>query len=155
MEKAIINANKKKFKQAFGTPFYNYPYNKLFGYKGLTTFSQQVLDGTFIPPANAPNYIMEFLKHLAMPKIIKDNENKMEMTLDSFISYWRKAREYTSCYPSEFSFSVLKASSYNNSLAQMDCIMTRIPLVSGYSPTRWQRCVDVMIEKKIKYDRRR
>jgi hypothetical protein len=46
MEKAIIASNKKKFQASFATPFYNYPYNKFFGYKGLTTTSQQVLDGT-------------------------------------------------------------------------------------------------------------
>jgi hypothetical protein len=26
--------------------------------------------------------------------------------------------------------------------------MTRIPLETGYSPQRWQRCIDVMIKKK-------
>jgi hypothetical protein len=29
-----------------------------------------------------------------------------------------------------------------------DCIMTRIPLKSGYSPLRWKQCIDVMIPKK-------
>jgi hypothetical protein len=42
----------------------------------------------------------------------------------------------------------MKASSYDTQSATVDCILTRIPLKSGYSPTRWQRCVDVMIPKK-------
>jgi hypothetical protein len=48
MEKAIIDSNKKKFRQSFHTPFYKYPYNKLFGYNGLTHSAQKVLDGTFV-----------------------------------------------------------------------------------------------------------
>jgi predicted phosphodiesterase len=45
MEKAIISGNKKKFKQSFSTPSYNYPYNTIFGYLGLTRASKQVLEG--------------------------------------------------------------------------------------------------------------
>jgi hypothetical protein len=39
MERAIIRSNKKKFQQSFGTPFYNFSYNKLFGYLGITNAS--------------------------------------------------------------------------------------------------------------------
>jgi hypothetical protein len=67
MEKAIIKSNKKKFQQSFGTPFYKHPYNQLFGYQGLTTASQQVLDGNFTPPNNASTYMRDFLTHLATP----------------------------------------------------------------------------------------
>jgi hypothetical protein len=42
----------------------------------------------------------------------------------------------------------MKASSYDTYLAMIDWIMTRIPLKTGYSPLRWQRCVNVMIPKK-------
>jgi hypothetical protein len=90
----------------------------------------------------------DFLTRLATPEDIKSNPTTMEMTVDSFISYWKKAKEHTSCYPGEFSFATLKASSHNLYLATMDCIMTRIPLNTGYSPSRWQRMVDVMIPKK-------
>jgi hypothetical protein len=80
--------------------------------------------------------------------MIKDNPTEMEMSVESFIRYWRRAKEKTSCYPSELSFATMKASSFNTYLALMDCIMTKIPLKTGYSPTRWQRVVDVMIPKK-------
>jgi hypothetical protein len=149
MEKAIIFSNKKKFKQSFSTPFYNYPYNKIFGYLGLTKASRQVLEGTYIPPATASSHVKDFLQHAAMPLSIKNNPTSMEMTVDSFVSFWKKAREFTTCYPSEFCFATLKASSYDDYLATMDCIMTQIPLTTGYSPRRWQRCIDVMIPKKI------
>jgi hypothetical protein len=148
MEKAIIKSNKSKFQQSFQTPFYNYPYNKIFGYLGLTTFSQKVLDGTYVPPMDSSTHMTDFLTRLATPEVIKNNPNTMEMTVESFISYWKKAKEHTSCYPSEFSFATLKAASHDLYLATMDCIMTRIPLNTGYSPSRWQRMVDVMIPMK-------
>ncbi len=72
----------------------------------------------------------------------------MALTLDSYTSHWNKAREHTSCYPSELSFPTMKASSYDENLAWMDCSMICLLLVTGYSPVRWQRCVDVMIPKK-------
>ncbi len=148
MEKTIIARNKRKFQQSFNTPFYKHPYNKLFGYKGLTLSCQKVLDGTFTLPVNASTHIKDFLTHVSMPDVIKNNPTNMEMTLPSFISFWRKTKENISCYPSEFSFATFKASSHDPPLAYMDCIMTQIPLQSGYSPTRWQQCVDVMIQKK-------
>ncbi len=148
MERAIIRSNKMKFQLSFGTPFYNHPYNKLFGYLGITNASRQVLAGTFNPPCGASSHMKDFLKHLAMPYVIKSNPNSMELSVNSFISYWKKARENTSCYPSEFSFATFKVSSHDIYLATMDCILTRIPLNTGYSPRRWQRTVDVMIPKK-------
>jgi hypothetical protein len=151
MEKTIIASNKRKFQQSFNTPFYKHPYNKLFGYKGLTLSCQKVLDGTFTPPVNASTHIKDFLTHVSMPDVIKNNPTNMDMTLPSFISFWRKTKENISCHPRKFSFATFKASSHDPLLAYMDCIMTRIPLQSGYSPTRWQRCVDVMIQK-VEYD---
>ncbi len=148
MEKQIIANNKRKFQTSFSTPFYNYPYNKLFGYKGLIRASQEVLDGTFPAPIDASCHIKDFLKHSVMPKPIKDNPTSMDITLQSYVSFWKKARENTSCYPRKFAFATMKASSFDNSLATMDCVMTNIPMKTGYSPIRWQRCVDVMIQKK-------
>jgi hypothetical protein len=136
MEKAIIASSKIKFQQSFATPFYKQLYNRLFGYKGLTKSSSQVLDGTFVPPANASSHMRDFL---AMPAVIKNNPNSMQLTLEGLISFWKKAKETTSCYPSKVSFSTLKARSFDTYLSNLDCIMTRIPLTTGYSPTRWRR----------------
>jgi hypothetical protein len=107
----------------------------------LTPASKQVIDGNFTP-------LKEFLSHLKMPQSIRDHPNNMTMTLESFISYWKKAKENTSCYPSKISFATFKASSYDISLATQDCSMARIPLETGYSPKCWRHCVDVMIKKK-------
>jgi hypothetical protein len=75
MEKAIISSNKRKFRQSFGTPFYNAPYNRLFGYQGLTSSSQKTLMGTFKAPVNASSHMVNFLSHLVMPQNIRNNPN--------------------------------------------------------------------------------
>jgi hypothetical protein len=144
MEKAIIKSNKQKFQQSFATPFYNYPYNQLFGYQGLTKSSQLVLAGKFKPPPNSSEHLKNFITQLVMPSSIKNKPNP----INSYVKFWKKAKENVSCYPSEFSFAALKASSHDNYLAHTDCIMTRIPLITGHSPKCWRRCVDVMIKKK-------
>jgi hypothetical protein len=87
MEKTIIASNKRKFQLSFNTPFYLHPYNKLFGYKGLTPSSQKVLEGTFTPPSNASTHIKDFLTHVKMPDVIKNHQTTMDITLSSFISF--------------------------------------------------------------------
>jgi hypothetical protein len=60
----------------------------------------------------------------------------MEMSLDSYVSFWKKAREDTSCYPSALSFSTMKAGATDTDIAALDCTMTRLPLRYGYAPQR-------------------
>jgi hypothetical protein len=43
---------------------------------------------------------------------------------------------------------MLKAGARNDAIAEFECIMTQIPLFSGYSPKRWRLCIDVMILNK-------
>jgi len=42
----------------------------------------------------------------------------------------------------------MKAGSFHDYISEVDCRMTRIPLMSGYAPNRWKKCLDVMILKK-------
>ena len=70
------------------------------------------------------------------------------MPLDSYRCYWRKARERTSCLPGALSFATLKAGSQDDTIAEFECVITRIPIFKGYTPHRWKKCMDVMITKK-------
>jgi len=42
----------------------------------------------------------------------------------------------------------MKAGTFDPQIATIDCMMTRIPLVVGFAPSRWKHCLDVMILKK-------
>ena len=73
---------------------------------------------------------------------------RMELTLDSYIAFWLKAREDTACYPSALSFSTMKAGATDSAIAALGCSLTRIPLRFGFAPSRWKFCLDVMLQKK-------
>jgi len=84
-----------------------------------------------------------------MPEAVKNLfPIKMEMNLESYISFWKKARENTSCYPSELSFSTMKAGASEPDIALLDCTLTKLPLQLGFAPKRWKHCLDVMLLKK-------
>jgi hypothetical protein len=50
------------------------------------------LDRKFTPPSNSSEHIRNFLTQLAMPSAIRDNPNPMNITLASFISFWKKQK---------------------------------------------------------------
>jgi hypothetical protein len=42
----------------------------------------------------------------------------------------------------------LKAGAHSNLIATFDAVMTEIPMLSGYSPDRWRKAIDVVLVKK-------
>ena len=84
-----------------------------------------------------------------MPDAVRDDGPfSMELTVEAYRSYWRKANENISCSPGALSFSTMKAGAKSEIIATIDCLLTWIPLKSGYVPSRWRKFVDVMIMKK-------
>ena len=45
-------------------------------------------------------------------------------------------------------FGSLMAGAQHDLVAELDATMTNIPLISGYSPTRWRKAIDAMLLKK-------
>jgi hypothetical protein len=41
----------------------------------------------------------------------------------------------------------MKAGSFDDEIAALDCAMTKIPLVSGFAPSQWKHCLDIIILK--------
>jgi hypothetical protein len=149
MEEAILESNHKKFLQSAHTPFYQSPLKEEFGFKGLTTASQAVLAGIYDSNHDIDQRILDVITQWQMPVEVKElGHLKMEMSVDSYVRYWKKAREDTSCYPLALSFATMKAGAFDQQIASLDCMLTRIPLVAGFAPSRWKRCLDVMILKK-------
>jgi hypothetical protein len=72
----------------------------------------------------------------------------MTLTIKAYTAFWKTERENTACYPSELSFSTMKAGASDPQIAKLDCLMTRIPLSKGFAPLRWKHFLDVMIKKK-------
>lgn len=84
-----------------------------------------------------------------MPMKVKEQgPQSMDISLQNYRSFWRKAKESISSYPGVISFSTMKAGATSELISSIECNLTRIPLLSGYSPRRWRKCMDVMILKK-------
>jgi hypothetical protein len=149
VETAILASNKSKFSQSFHTPFYHTPLRESFGFKGLTTSAQSVLAGVYEYPEALSSYIVDMLSQWEKPEAIRSLEPvNMSLTLDQYRSFWNKANENISCYPSALSFSTMKAGSFDPDISFVDCTLTKIPLERGFAPSRWKHCLDVMILKK-------
>ena len=52
-------------------PFMTEPLLSDFGYLANKKVSQEVFDGTYIPPPNLPKYILEYLDMLVMPEAMR------------------------------------------------------------------------------------
>jgi ribonuclease HI len=149
MEAAIMEANEAKFQQSFHTPFMQPPLVNELGYQGLGPASKQILSGEYIPHTNINSFTTEYIRQLQTPLLIGSEDfHTTTIPLETYCKYWKKANTKTSSYPSEISFATLKASAQDKMTAEFDCIMTRIPLQTGYAPKRWRECTDVMILKR-------
>jgi len=93
--------------------------------------------------------ILDVIAQWQMPQAVRAlGPLKMELALEQYINFWKKAKEDISCYPSALSFSTMKAGAHDPYIASLDCSMTRIPLKYGFSPKRWKFCLVVMLLKK-------
>jgi hypothetical protein len=149
IEEAIMNSNEAKFRQSHHRPFFHDPLKREFGFKGLTPQASRVLAGVYECNETIPEAEQQLLEALAMPSTIRTSGTQsMDTSLDSYRSFWRKAKEATSSYPGAISFSTMKAGASSDLISAIECNMTRIPLRTGYSLRRWKKCMDVMILKK-------
>ena len=126
MEKAILESNHKKFLQSTHTPFYLSPLKEEFGFKGLTSASQAALAGIYDSNHDSDQRILDVIAQWQIPEAVRAlGPLKMEMSVESYIRYWKKARENTSCYPSSLSLDTMKAGAHDRKIATLDCQMTR------------------------------
>jgi len=94
-----------------------------------------VLAGVYDSNHDLDQRILDIIAQWQMPDEVKQlGPLKMALSVESYVKYWKKARENTSCYPSALSFSTMKAGAYDPQIAALDCQMTRIHLIAGFAP---------------------
>jgi hypothetical protein len=146
IEQAIMQENAKKYKQSFHTPFLRPPLVTDFGFLGIGQNSEAVLNGKYKPPNNTSPFTNLYLEQLAYPNNkCTTCETMARIPVEEYRAYWKTAKEHTSSYPGAINFSSLKAGAHSHLISTLDCIMTRLPIMSGFSPSRWCKCIDVMI----------
>jgi hypothetical protein len=149
IEKAIMQANEKKFRQSTNCPFYKDPLVSDFGFKAISSSAAAVLAGVYESSTEIPTSELCLLSGLEIHESVRDLlPIQMDLTYEEYMRFWKTAKENTSSYPDALSFSTMKAGTFSPVISQIEWQLTKIPLQSGYSPSRWRRFMDVMILKK-------
>jgi hypothetical protein len=139
IELAILDSNKQKFCQSAHTPFFLHPLKDEFGFKGLTSAAQATLACVYDSNHEIDSRILDLIAQWQIPQAVRDlGPLKLELPLESYVKFWKKAREDTFCYPSALSFSTMKAGASDHDIALLDRSITRLPLQLGFAPKRWQ-----------------
>jgi len=145
IEKACLTEAHHRFTQAADTPILRL--SRHTGLDNLGTGSPaftQILDGTFDMSAIQDPYTVQLLTHLGRPPGIKEIELR---TKAEYRAGWKKAKEQTSSSPSGVHFGHYIASIEEMVLEKINRLMATIPLLTGISPARWRRTLNVMLEK--------
>jgi hypothetical protein len=126
VEKAIMANNEQKYKQSHHTPFFQFPLAGEFGFKGLTPASQAVLAALYESNHEIDSHVQGLLPQWQMPQEVRDiGRQSLDMTIESYRNFWRKAKENTSCFPDALSFSTMKAGASSEMISTIDCLQAK------------------------------
>jgi len=121
------------------------PFLHLFGKTGSSSAHlKQVLAGNFQSPAVCNPFASLLLHHLYCPAQVVDLP---PCSLKAYAASWYKAQESTSSTPSGIHFGHYIAGTFNPYILLLNATMADIPLHTGYSPIRWRKGLNVMLEK--------
>ena len=130
-----------------------------FQYLGIGQHAREVLEGTYTAPPGISVHTTQWINHLqwAAPPCYQTGPTGMfkrfGITTQDHVNGWKWANERTSPGHSGLTTAHWKAACRDPFLASMDAAWANIPYITGYSPLRWQRGVDVLIPKKAGDDR--
>jgi hypothetical protein len=145
MENALFRELQDRFNQAKHTPFCSTLLDEI-GPLGISGNALAILDGSFQPPETWDPWAAKLLPHLAyaFPPI----NFPMDHSEDDHTQGWKKVRERTSSGISGLTIPQMKAHLFDAYNVQVDTIFARMPYQLGFSPDRWRKGIDVMLEKK-------
>jgi hypothetical protein len=145
IEEALLAELKKRFNQAATTPFLDKSLLSDVGPLGVSPASQEILAGKYVPSNSVDEWASKLLPFL---KRIVPTIPTRDLLPHEYASSWKKVKERTSSGPSGLTIPHMKAHGQSNLLTRVDSIMANLPFRHGFSPTRWRKGLDVMIEKK-------
>jgi hypothetical protein len=138
IENELLKELACRFNQASNTPFQTDPLD--IGTLGITKASQQILKGNYQPTAQTDEWARNLIPFLA--------QAPTDLTPEQYKLGWKKFKEKTSAGSSGITIPQMKAHGTSNYLTEVDTIMANLPYRFGFSPQRWRKGLDVMIEKK-------
>ena len=145
MEKIIMQANAAKLEAADESPIRQGELRQTItdhDYETWETILKGELDTEGIVQDTGTR---QWLKYFAHTEI---KEAHVPFTTDDYIASWRPIKEHTSCAPGPLHFGVFKIMHMCRPFAELQTIMARLPMQTGYTPQRWTTSVDSMLPKK-------
>jgi hypothetical protein len=147
----VCKANANQYHQAHDTPFALEPLSSYIGIAATGTGANEILQGNLPPEAITATLLPETQ---AILKAIQDIPTQplslsqsTSITKEKFQALYKHLHEKTSSSPSGRHVGHYKAIATFEDLSEVWAAMMHIPHLAGFSPRRWQKVVDVMLEK--------
>ena len=144
MEKYIIAENESKFHQTERRcPLLHGQLYRDLGLIGDGPRVKDVLAGTYEPPPGTSEVVRSWLGRMKIrdPDRIED----IMTSFEDFQKGWKLVAEQTAS--GNLHMGHFKAGSTHPDIGKVHYLLSMIPMTTGYSPTRWQQGIDVMLLK--------
>jgi hypothetical protein len=146
--RVVCKFNTQQYHQAHHTPFGSGPLAALFGRRGDTPTSEELLHGT-LPNSLPPNLLpetMRVLHTMATPTPI--TQGSTIVTDENFVQTYTVADETTSSSPSGRYIGHYKSTLKHPNLVSLHAQMMSLPFQVVFAPQRWTKVTDIMLDKE-------
>lgn len=90
----------------------------------------------------------DIIRELSKPLAMQPKQNETVISPDQFIATYRAVKEVTLLTPSgQHVGHYYKAATLDPLLTELHSTMMSIPYLAGFSPSRWKKVTDIMLEK--------
>jgi hypothetical protein len=146
--KAVIKMNIAQYHQAHHMPFGSGSLAESIGRRASTPTARAFLWGDIPSTDHLLPEAVTILRLLSSsPELIPFTPSNM-ISEEEFSLAYKAIKETTSSSPSGQHVGHYKAVINDLSLVQMNCTMMSLPFMHGFTPCRWERVVDVMLQKE-------
>jgi hypothetical protein len=143
IEEALFQELAVRFNQAASTPFAVEPLLSSVGRFGELQGARDILVGKTLQDVDYwAAQLLPFLEQvLPTQPVVPPSDAE-------YVTSWKRVNERTSAGPSGITIPHLKAHTTSPFLTKIDNIVANLPYIWGFSPSRWKKGLDVMLEKK-------
>ena len=150
IEEALCEENKRKFTEAYSSPFLQQPLLQQLGQTAVSQTAKSILNGTYYSSTPISPKTKKFIQKLQKPPLIAESPTNDEIcSLEEAKHYWRKKREKTNSSMSQRHIGTYKALTFDNleTLSMINTI-SNSAFRLGEPLERWTNDLDVSLLKK-------